>query len=272
MKIYLAEGGSLFQMISKGGECMNIYPVPNTQILDKEGNINPAAVFRNANILQSFYYCDKFTEQVIIPNARDFMLDSGAFTFMQGKNIERVNWDEYIERYADFVNRNKVKKFFELDIDNVVGYEKVKHYRILLERMTGQQCIPVWHSSRGKEEWLKLCDEYEYVAIGGIVSKEVKPGQYPIFTKLIAEAHKREAKVHGLGFTSVSEIKKYHFDSVDSSSWSAGNRFGMLYKFTGKDIIKLKKKDGTRIADHQKLALHNFNGWVKFSRYAEVKL
>lgn len=255
---------------------MRIYLVPNTQMLDKDGMVDATAVFSSANILQSFHYCDNFTEQIIIPNARDFMLDSGAFTFMQGKKIESVNWSEYIERYADFINRNKVKKFFELDIDNVVGYEKVKQYRVLLERLTGKQSIPVWHYPRGKEEWLRLCDEYGYVALGGLVQikgeAEYAEKYRRFFPWFINTAHERGAKIHALGFTAVNSLKKYHFDSVDSSSWSGGNRFGMIYKFTGDNIIQLKKKDGTRIADHQKLSLHNFNEWVKFSKYAEVHL
>ena len=101
-------------------------------------------------ILESFYYADDDTKR-LLPYFGDFLLDSGAFTFMQGKGGS-PNWDEYIERYANFIKENKVQKYFELDIDSVVGYEKVKEYRNKLELLVGWQCIPVWHKSRGIQE------------------------------------------------------------------------------------------------------------------------
>ena len=45
-----------------------------------------------------------------------------------------VNWDEYLERYADFINRNRIDKFFGLDIDVVVGYDEV----VRLRQQTGK--------------------------------------------------------------------------------------------------------------------------------------
>lgn len=274
MKIFLAESGGLWAAYFKGrGEQMKIHLVPNTQMLPENCDYNFAAsIFSRANILQSFYYCDSFTEKVIIPNCGSFLLDSGAFTFMTGAKGKPVNWNEYLERYADFINRNKVSKFFELDIDSVVGYERVKQLRRQLERMTGRQCIPVWHKSRGKEDYIQMCDEYEYVAVGGIVAKEITSKEYPIFQYLIREAHNRGAKIHGLGFTSLSGLKKYHFDSVDSTAWTSGNRFGTTYRFTGKGLVMEKKPEGLRIADHQALSLHNFTEWKKFARYAETHL
>lgn len=118
MKLYLAESGGMWHSYFKGENFVNAY------------------------ILQSFYYADEFTEQYIIPNAKKFMLDSGAFTFMQNSK-HHLDWDEYVERYANFINKNNVDQFFELDIDSVIGYDKVKQYRDKLEKLTGKQCIPV---------------------------------------------------------------------------------------------------------------------------------
>lgn len=251
---------------------MRLYLVPNKQMLDKDGEVDAAEIFSGVNILQSYWYCDDFTEQVIIPNCGDFMLDSGAFSFMTSAKGKKVDWEEYARKYAAFVVKNGIQKYFEIDIDARVGYEKVKELRRRVEAATGRPCIPVWHKSRGFDEYLRLCDQYDYVAIGGIVSGEIKRNEYRAFPRLIQEAHKRGAKVHGLGFTSLDGLRKYHFDSVDSSSWSAGNRFGMLFEFNGKTMVQHDRKDGTKIADHQKLSLHNFTEWVKFQRYAETHL
>lgn len=225
--------------------------------------------------LESFYYADKTTEKYI-PYFKDFLLDSGAYTFFAGKN--KIAWEDYVDRYADFINRNKVDKFFELDIDKLVGYDKVKELRKRLEAQTGKQCIPVWHKTRGKEEYLNMCREYGYVAVGGLVgaggagvsaySKEV--ARY--FPWFVGEAHKNGAKIHALGYTSIEGLKKYGFDSVDSTSWIAGNRFGFIYKFNGNDLLKIHRREGQRLADFGKTVKNNFNEWKKFQQYADLSL
>lgn len=264
VNLYLAGSESRTERMNE--ICTSIKPEPSD--IEKSGC--EGGLFKGTNILQSFYYCNEFTEKVIIPQCKRFMLDSGAFTFFSsGGNID---WNDYIVRYADFINRNDVKLFFELDIDKLIGYEKVLYYRNKLENLTGKKCIPVWHKSRGKEEFLKMCDEYDYVAIGGIVSKEITQKEYPIFTYLIKEAHKRNAKIHGLGFTNLKGLTKYHFDSVDSTSWVSGNRFGSVYKFNGETMVKFDKAPGQRLADGKQVAVHNFKEWVKFANYAEKYL
>lgn len=221
-----------------------------------EGIYDPIIKEHKPFILESFYYADADTER-LIPYYGDFLLDSGAFTFMQGKGGS-PNWDEYVERYADFIVRNDVQKYFELDIDSVVGYERVKEIRRKLERLTGRPSIPVWHISRGIGDFRRMCDEYSYVAVGGIVSKEIKPDKYPALPPLISEAHKRGAKIHGLGFTALDWLGKCHFDSVDSTAWTTGNRFGYLYYFDGKTMKKKDVPKGHRLGDSRKAALNNY--------------
>lgn len=222
-------------------------------------------------ILESFYEVRSNKRAVdMLPYYGDYLLDSGAFTFMSSGGHE--DWDSYIERYADFINSNGIEKFFELDIDSIVGYERVKEYRRRLERLIGRQCIPVWHISRGKEEYTRMCEEYSYVAIGGIVTKEITPDKYKYFPAFINEAHKKRAKIHGLGFTNIQLLKEYHFDSVDSTAWTTGNRFGGVYIFDGKTLRKHKRMEGFRMSNPRELAKHNFLEWVKFQKYAETHL
>lgn len=219
-------------------------------------------------ILESFYYF-KDWQIPLIKNCEMFLLDSGAFTFMNSKN-GNCNFDEYLTRYIEFINKYDVKYFFELDVDCITGYEKVKEMRQRLEKETGKKCMPVWHKLRGKDEFLKMCDEYDYVAIGGIVTKEITKEQYPVFNWFINEAHKRGCKIHGLGFTSITELPKYHFDSVDSTCWLSGGRFGHLYCFQNGVMKTIKQK--SKRAINYKLDRHNFNEWLKFQKYAEENL
>lgn len=222
--------------------------------------------------LESFYYADSDTER-LLPHFGDFLLDSGAFTFMQGKG--RTDWNEYVERYADFINRNRIKHFFELDIDSVVGYEEVKRLRRNLERLTGRQPIPVWHNSRGKDEFERHAKEYPYVAIGGLVAvgkAEYARKLWKFFPWFINTAHENGAKIHALGFTSLDGITQYHFDSVDSTAWTTGNRFGFVYRFDGATMRKYDVPKGKRINDPKKVALINYTEWIKFQKYADTHL
>lgn len=221
------------------------------------------------NILESFYYTDEYIVKMI-PYLRNFMLDSGAFTFFSSG--QKMNWEEYVERYADFINKNNVKLFFELDIDKLIGYDEVIRLRRKLEKLTNKQCIPVWHTFRGKENFKEMCAEYKYVSIGGIVSREITRTQYQYFPWFIKYAHQQGCKIHGLGFTNLQGLKKYHFDSVDSTAWVTGNRFGGLYHFNGKDLIKIPRAENQRMKDTKRLAIVNFNEWVKFMQYARTNL
>ena len=217
--------------------------------------------------LESFYYF-KPEQEKYLRHWKMFLLDSGAFTFMNGKKSK--DFDGYLTKYIEFINKYDIKYFFELDIDSVVGYEKVKQLRKRLEIETGKKCIPVWHKSRGKDEFLKLCDEYDYIAIGGIVTKEIKHDEYKYLNWFIEEAHKRKCKVHGLGFTKTKYLEKIKFDSVDSTTWNRG-RFGDLYVFdNGK--MRTKKKAGYRLKDGRKANEFCLEQWIKYQHYAEVNL
>lgn len=224
--------------------------------------------FFNFNRLESFIYIKG--EEKNINKYDMFLLDSGAFTYMN-KSGSNLNWDNYIIEYANFINKYDVKYFFELDIDSIVGLKEVERLRNKLEGLTNKKSIPVWHKSRGLEYWKNMCKNYDFIAIGGIVTQEIKRTEYDIFIPLLKIAKQNNCKVHGLGFTNLKGLEKYKFYSVDSTSWLSGNRFGAVYIFDGKTMQKQNKKEGQRVKTNE-VAIHNFNEWVKFSKYAENNL
>jgi len=63
----------------------------------KNGNL---AQWDNVKILESYIYASKNAHfsRLILSKSLDFLLDSGAFTFMSDKK-NTANWDEYIARY-----------------------------------------------------------------------------------------------------------------------------------------------------------------------------
>lgn len=227
------------------------------------------------NILESFFSIREW-QIPLIPKFKNFMLDSGAFTFRHN-NKKTINWEEYTLNYAKFIKKYDIKHYFEMDIDNIVGYSKVLKLRSILENETQRKCIPVWHINRGKNDFVDMCEKYDYVAIGGIaggvLTKRELIKHFPWF---IDVAHKNGTKIHGLGFTNVSQLFIYHFDSVDSTTWLNAVRFGELHQFDGNKIVKhgsvIKEKKCRRLLNTQDVVLHNFNEWNKFNKYAELYL
>jgi hypothetical protein len=209
-------------------------------------------------ILESFYYLEPWLCSFPTFNPENFLLDSGAFTFMSQKKAVKTDWDAYVERYAETVLKLNIKYFFELDIDSIVGLKEVERLREKLERLTGKKCIPVWHKSRGEQYWLDMVANYDYVAIGGIVSKEIRGREHKYFDWFLARAREKKAKVHGLGFTNLKGLEKYKFYSVDSTSWIA-SRYALLYRFTGSTLKQIKRPENSRMIHHSLFDKHNLN-------------
>ena len=262
MKLYFADINTRKYMLEDRLELLNPFIIKN---------------LKKINILESYYYLrDNELFMKIAQNFGSFMLDSGAFTFMQGGHKGEINWNKYTEDYADFINRYDIKLFFELDIDKIVGLDKVEKLRERLESLTGKKPIPVWHETRNKNYYIDMCRNYPYVAVGGVAQLKGKARQEKerIFPWMIYTAHKNGAKIHGLGFTSIGKLKIYHFDSVDSTAWLYGNRGGYLYKFNPQTglIDKINNDKANSRLKAREGAIHNFSEWAKFSIYADSHL
>ena len=224
-------------------------------------------------VLESFWYIKEWQIEYI-KKCKFFLLDSGAFSmFLKGHKLTEDDWNNYVTRYINFINKYDIKYFFELDIDRIVGIKKVEEIRERIERETGKKCIPVWHKERGWEYFKKMCEDYDYVAIGGIARNPNGKQIEKLFPYFINYAHKKGCKIHGLGYTNIKGLKKYHFDSVDSTAWSSGWRFGMFYKFNGKGFDKVSNKEG-RIKKSRAYEVDTINyiNWVKFQKYADKYL
>ena len=224
--------------------------------------------------LQSVYTVSDKTME-LMRSCSFLLIDSGAFTFMNNtKKGENVNFDEYVDRYIEFIKRWDIQYFFELDIDVVVGIQEVERLRKKLEEGTGKKCIPVWHKSRGKDYFIDMCKNYDYVAIGGIVTKEIRPTDYDYFPWFIDTAHQYGTQIHGLGLTGMKAIEKYHFDSVDSTNWVGGGRFGNIFRFNGRFVSQHTFGNG-KLKDelhYKEVNTHNFVEWCKFQKYADIHL
>lgn len=100
-------------------------------------------------VLGSFFYLRKHKKDYldrymsfVKTQCKDFILDSGAFSMLSGsKNKESFleKLDSYITEYIEFINKYDIKNFIELDIDKIIGYEKVKQIREKIEKETNKK-------------------------------------------------------------------------------------------------------------------------------------
>lgn len=180
-------------------------------------------------------------EFFIRDNSEEILIDSGAHSFQKGV---KVDWLKYTQQYAEFIkkfDKPNVIGYFEMDVDNIIGYEKVLELRKILESVS-DKIIPVWHKNRGINEYKKMCEQYagKIIAITGFKNEDIKDEQYLMFLKY---AKKFNCKVHCLGMTRRKVLDKVPFDYVDSSSWKQQALFGRIGdKKVSKDFSKQKRE------------------------------
>lgn len=177
-------------------------------------------------ILCSFYYLRQETFERILSKSEVMLIDSGAHSFQKGK---KVDWLDYTKKYAEWIKNNDCEKiigYFEMDVDNIIGYERVLELRKILENVS-DKIIPVWHKNRGVDEFKKMCMQYagKIVAVTGFKNEDIQDHQYMMFLKY---AKRYNCKVHCLGMTRKKILDCVPFDFVDSSSWKQQSIYGRI--------------------------------------------
>lgn len=236
--------------------------------------MNEKIIRKSKYLLFSFAYIGKalhnrpYFEKIIIDWNREnnLILDSGAFTFMNGKKISKSEMDSYCQKYIDFVKKYHIKNYVELDVDALFGTEQAMKYREKLESEIGYQCLPIWHKERGMQAFKQDVEKYDYVGIGGIAMKQIKKSDWEKLKMLTSYARKRHTKIHAMGFTPSHDVYKYGFYSSDSSSWSSSMRYGTISNFDGRGIsslknIKYKKLKGD---DYNRAFRAGYLEWLKY--------
>lgn len=218
-------------------------------------------------ILCSFYYLKQDVFEKILNKTELMIIDSGAHSFQKGK---KVNWEEYTRKYAKWIEENdcdKIVGYFEMDVDNIIGYDKVLELRKILESVSNK-IIPVWHKNRGIEEFKKMCKDYEgrVVAVTGFKNEDIKDEQYLMFLKY---AKKYNCKVHCLGMTRKKVLDQVPFDFVDSSSWKQQAIYGRIgNKKVSKEFSKTSRSIvmAESFKEAMKMQEHYFKKWYKICK------
>lgn len=209
-------------------------------------------------ILYSYYYILTMQRETFIDKMQseykdvEWFLDSGAFTYGQKWNTDPgklMDYRQYKKLYFRYINAtwNRWVRIAELDLDKPEGWrEKItmdmlEEWRTEMhERWPDANIMVVWQLHRGPEEWTSYVRDrrFKYLAIGS------GPPKIGNLRKMVMEAHTWRKPVHGFGMTHVNTVLPYvPYDSVDSTSWVLGQKYGTLYVFKNNKFKTLAKKD-----------------------------
>jgi len=210
MNIFLA--GSEHQCLFRYVENNNVVPI---------NHLFSYFYIRKKSLMDEYLAFKRKSQRILI--------DSGAHTFHTAQN---ENFLEYTKNYAEFIKKHdtaNVVGYFEMDIDNRIGYKNVLKLRKILDEVS-DKIIPVWHKNRGFKNFEKMCRNYNYVSISCLPIEGIPDKDLHKFVKV---AHDNDCLIHGLGGTRKYILDHVAFDSVDSASWlfSAVNR-----RYEGKRI------------------------------------
>ena len=216
--------------------------------------------------LMSYFYVRKEYERSlwIRDHSEEVMIDSGAHSFQKGQKVE---WEQYTQEYADFIrtfDRPNIIGYFEMDVDVIIGYERVLQLRKILQSATNK-LIPVWHKGRGLEEFDRMCREFSgrIVAISGFKNEDIADDQYIMFLK---RAKHFGCRLHCLGMTRRKILDRVPFDYVDSSSWRQDFTYARVILPNGRK--KKVNSDWFRVHENRdKVELMNYQWGVRMQKH-----
>jgi len=230
-------------------------------------------------VLLSYLFLSKGNQDEVEDKLRELqdsgvevIIDSGAHTLQKGGE---VNYESFFSNYLIWLKRMQdyIYQYVELDIENIVGIEKVYEWTAKLEKELKQPPIKVWHRWRGVSLWEQMAKENDFIGFSGFLVNPGGGGEIPVnyIPLFLNIAKKYNCKVHGFGFTKPNLIMRFPFYSVDSTSWLMGGRYGNIYYFTGR---KMTSRHRNVIAKNPSAEdLNNWNAlqWKKFSDFMEMR-
>lgn len=155
----------------------------------------------------------------------EIFLDSGAWSaHTQDTTIDIDAYIEYIKK-----NLHLVTTYANLD---VVNDGETSYQNWLYMRKAGLDPMPVYHAETDDKYLKYYLKETDYIAIGAIAamttSKRIENLDKIWKNHLLDSENMPTHKFHGFGLTSLKILFRYPWYSVDSTSWVAFSRFGII--------------------------------------------
>jgi hypothetical protein len=183
-----------------------------------EGYIDILCKYTHCRKLTS-YLSKKEIDQYWKLTRKQIFLDSGAFSaFTIGSLID-------INEYVEYIKKNKEKFEVYATLDVIGDYEATERNTRYMQKC-GLQPLPVFHYKSPVEYLEKLVNEYDYIALGGLVPLALKQQKLKNWLDFCFSIIRNRVKVHGFGVNALWAWERYPFYSVDATSWLKSAKFG----------------------------------------------
>lgn len=183
----------------------------------------------NFRLLVSYHYFKNVDIAALVSDFQDLggieiFADSGAFSAdTQGVTID-------VHAYGDWIQRNIEYFYVYANLDDIGDAKKSEANQKILERR-GLTPMPVFHQGSDFAVLRDLVTDYDYIGLGGLVPlMRHTQVMMPWLVKAFRIAEGR-ATFHGFGVTSWPLVRALPWRSIDSTSWTAPFRFGVLKLF-----------------------------------------
>lgn len=188
------------------------------------------------NVLESYFstkgrYLNKRN------HVKKLFLDSGAYSaYTQKITIHLGSYIEYIKKNLDKID-------IYANLDEIYNPKKSEENLHLMEK-AGLHPLPVYHYGENIEILKKMVEEYDFIALGGMVpvsTNQLIPFLDEAFLQICDKEGRAKVKVHGFGMTTLRLMKRYPWWSVDSISPILTGAMGGVYNEKGQ-VINVGRK------------------------------
>lgn len=170
----------------------------------------------------------------LTPGETPIFADSGAFSAAtSGVTIDREEYAAWLRRWGHWFTT-----YANLD---TIGDPEATWVNQQWFEDRGLSPLPVVH---GGTDWAWLehyAERYRYIGLGGLARKDIPATQYMPW---VIECFRRagpDVRFHGFGVTDWRAMSALPWESVDSTTWKAGHRFGRLVVFSRGKLVQIEK-------------------------------
>lgn len=160
--------------------------------------------------------------------------------------METSEFKDYLERYIEFLHKNKDHLDFYVTLD-IIG-NPAESWRVTeYMESCGLDPIPVFHYGEDYKWLKKMMDKYEYIGVGGL-GQDITKDKFTrwadgFFWDIICDQHRHpRVKVHGFAMTSPELFSAYPWHTCDATTWTALSRNGAIY-VPHKDMKRSREED-----------------------------
>lgn len=154
--------------------------------------------------------------------------DNADYTYLDTQEFKT-----YLEKYIAYLHANKNHLHFYFTLD-VIGDAQRSWDLTKYMESCGLSPLPVYHVGEPFDVLKKLIDNYEYIGLGGLASrnkslKSSLPLGDKIFDLICDKQGRPRRKYHGLAVTSPMLVMMYPWHTCDASTWTYLARCGTVY-------------------------------------------